>query len=90
MVALSTVMIWHFSVGLIVEDTSTRLLLPWNHNGLVAVIMRGRCSICNMIDLGFCPFPIIFGLNCGQAVTPMFTSQGKIVLFIILQLILHG
>ena len=79
-------------VGLFVftEDTSPCLLLPHDPYGHVAVRKRGRSSRSNIIDLGCCPFTIIFDLDCGKEVTPIFMGQGTIVLVIILQLILHG
>ena len=77
-------------VGLIAEANSPSLLLPRKPNRFVAIRIRGLSSRCNFIDLGFCHFPIIFGLDCGQEVTPIFMIQGMIVLLIILQIILHG
>ena len=89
---LGTVMLRQIVVGsfFVVEDTSTCLLPPRDYNESVAVIMRGPYSRKHILDLDCCPFSIIFNLDCGQEVTPIFMSQGTIVLLIIPQLILNG
>ena len=50
-VALGTVIIGRLSVGLIVEETSTGILLPSNPNGFVDVLIRDRSSRYNLLDL---------------------------------------
>ena len=90
-IALGTVMLRHLVVRFFVvsENTSPCLLLPRCPNGSVAVRMRVRSNRINLIDLGYFHFPIIFDLNYGKEVTPIFMGQGTISLLIILQLILH-
>ena len=89
---LGTVMLRRLVVGsfFVADDTSPCLLPPRDYNGSVAVIMIGPSSRKSILDLDCCPFSIIFDLDCGQEVTPIFMSQGTIVLLIIIQLILHG
>ena len=72
------------------KDISPIPLLMKNSNGFIDVRMGFRYQGYNLIDLGCCPFTIIFGLNCEKEITPIFMSQGTIVLLIILQLILNG
>ena len=88
---LGTVMLGHIIFGpFIVYNTSHFLLLPCDPNGSAAVKIRCRSIRYNLLDLGCFHFPIIFDLDCGQEVTPIFVSQGTIFLSIILQLVLHG
>ena len=88
-VALGTVILGRFSIGLVVEYTSPSLLIPCNPHGFSAVIMIGRSSRCNLLDLGCFHFPIIFVLDCVEELTPICMSQVTIVLLVVLQLILH-
>ena len=69
--------------------TSPSHLLMRNPHGLVAVRYIICLRRCNILGLVHFHFPIIFGLYCGQEVTPIFMRQGKIVLLVILQLVLH-
>ena len=48
------------------EDTSPILLHTQNLIGFIVVRVRGRSKRFNLLDLGSCPFLIIFDLNCGQ------------------------
>ena len=86
--ALDTVLIRRLVVGSLVgaEDISPKscLFLPQDPNVSIAVRYRGRSSRCDIIDLGCCPFPVIFNLDCGQEVTPIFMGKGTIVLLMIL------
>ena len=88
-VVMGTVMLGRLSIGDYVEDTSTILLLPCNPYRFVATRTRVRSSSCYLLDLGRCPFLMIFDINFGQEVIPIFMRQGTIVLLIILQLILN-
>ena len=90
--ALGTVMLRCLVVRsfFVVEYISTCLLLPQDPNRSAAVRMRGRSNRINLLDFGYCHFPIIFDLNCEQEVTPIFMGKGMISLLIIPQLILHG
>ena len=65
--ALITVMLVRLLVGsfIVAEDTIPCLLIPRDPNGFVAVRMRGRSSRSNILDLGCCPFTVIFDLDCG-------------------------
>ena len=74
----------------VAEDISPCLLLFQDTNVSVAVRMRGRSIIINLLHLCFCPFPFIFDLDCGQEFAPIFMVQVTIVLLIILQLVTHG
>ena len=89
---LGTVMLRRLVVGyfIVAEDTSNCILLPQDPNESVAFRMIDRSSRGNILDLGCFPFPIIFDLDCGQEVTPIFMSKATIPPFIILQIILHG
>ena len=90
--ALVTVMLGCLIVGsfIFAKDTSPCLLLPWDPNGSIVVRMRGRFRRSYFPDLGYRPFTIIFELNFGQEVTPIFVVQGTIFLLFILKLIKHG
>ena len=70
-------------------DTSPSLLIMWNPHRLVSVIERVWFWIWKLLYLGCYPFPIIFDLNFGQEVTPIFIIQVTIVLLIIFQLFMH-
>ena len=89
---LRTVMLGHLFPWLfaVMEDTSPIPLLTRNPNVFIAARMGLHSRGYNLFDLGRCHFTIIFDLNGEQEATPIFTSQGKIFLLIILQLILHG
>ena len=64
---MGTVMLRRLVVGstVVEEDTSPSLLIPWYNHTSVAVIMRGRSSRSDTLNLGCCSFPIIFDLDCG-------------------------
>ena len=51
-VALGTVMQECLSIGLISEDASPSLILPWKHNRFVAVIMIDRYIRFHINDSG--------------------------------------
>ena len=89
-IVLYTVMLGRLFPLLFELNTSPIIVLTHKPNILISVRMRGRYRSCNLLDFGNCPFPIIFDLNVIQEVTPIFMSQGTIVLLVILQLILHG
>ena len=89
-IAMCTMMLGRLFPLLFAEDISPSLLLTRNLNGLTSVIRRCRSWGCNPLDLGWCPFSVIFDLDCGQEVTPILISQGTIVLLVILKLIMHG
>ena len=74
-VAVEIVMLGRLPVGIIVKDTSPLLLLPWNSAVFFALIMRGCASRCDILDMGWCLFPIIFDLDFGQEVTPILMAQ---------------
>ena len=79
-----------FFVGLYETSPKSCLLLPRYPNISAAVRKRVRFFRGNLLDLGCCPFPVIFNLDCGQEVAPIFMGQGNIVLLMFIQLILHG
>ena len=89
-IALCAVMLVRIFPLLFELNTSPILIITRKPNILISVRMRGRYCSCNLLDFVKCPFPIIFDLNFIQEITPIFMSQGTIVLLIILQLILHG
>ena len=71
-VALGTVMLRHLVVGSFVGAQETMpksfLLILWDPEGYVAVIYISRSIRGDIPDLGWCSFPIVFNLNCGQVV----------------------
>ena len=89
---LVTGMFGRLVVGSLVSagDTIHCLLLPQYPNRYVTVRMSIRFIRSNLLGMILWPFPIIFDLYCGQEVTPIFMGQGKTVLLIFIQLILHG
>ena len=89
-VVLGTVMLRRLYSGIIAKDTSPSLFLPQKPNIFISVRMICRSIRWNILDLSYFPFPIIFDLDCVQEFTPIFMSQGTMVLLIILQLIMHG